>query len=79
LDEGSPSASYTINCSKSVVWNWTVLTGSVPSSTVANGGSGTSIKFSLSAGSVQKSCNVQVTSGGKTWDIGLVADPLGGA
>lgn len=67
---------FTVTASQSVVWNWT-KTGFLPTSTVPNGGSGTSITFSLTPGSFEKETTITLTQGTRTWTITLSAAATG--
>lgn len=70
---GDPDTSFTITASASVVWNWS-STGTVPSSTKANGASGTSITFGLSTAGAPKGSTITVTVGDDEWIINLAVD-----
>ena len=70
-------AQFKITASASVKWNWSA-TGSIPTSTVANGGSASSITFTLSSTLNNKDCTISVTSGTKSWTINLATTGSGG-
>lgn len=50
----------TISCNQTAVWNWVKSGSSAGIANVANGGSATSITFSISAGSVSRSASFSV-------------------
>jgi hypothetical protein len=79
-DTGVGTAELTVTASASVVWTWT-YTGNNPGSTIASGGSGTSITFSIAAPSISKSSSITLHSGANTWTLNLTAnvDEGGGA
>jgi hypothetical protein len=77
-DTGAHNATFTLTATQPVVWNWS-STGNVPSATVPNGGTATSITFSLSASTVEKTSHITVTVGGDTWTIDLDATGTGGS
>lgn len=75
-------ASVTITASASAVWNWTETVGTLGTCNVANGGSATSITFTLNNGATAGqildsgfSCN----SGGKYWTITLQTENSAGS
>jgi hypothetical protein len=77
-DNGVGQTTYTITASGPVVWNWTVSDATGFISSVANGGSASSITFSLSQGTSDRTSIVQVTSGDHTWNINMSQTGDGG-
>lgn len=68
------STIYTVTASASVVWTWSATSSTGLTSSVASGGSATSIQFTLTAtGSVDHATTITLTSGGKTWTLNLTA------
>lgn len=78
-DFGSLYASVTITCNQSATWNWSNYAGSGGSVSVANGGSATSITFSISTtefgGTKDASYTVSATAAGVTryWTVTVEA------
>lgn len=76
--DGVGSASFTINCSASAVWSWSRSGSTGTTSSVASGGSATSITVALintSSSDKVSAFNISATSGGvtKSWSVTLVA------
>jgi hypothetical protein len=67
-------ATFTVSASASVAWTWSSTGSTGLTSTVASGGSATSITFNLSSAlSADRDYTITLQSGGKTWTIELVA------
>lgn len=64
------AASFTVGASASVTWTWS-YSGNAPTASVASGGTGTDITFTLAQDSLDKTTTVTLQSGGQTWTIGL--------
>jgi len=77
---GNLYASVTITCNQSATWNWSNYAGFGGSVSVANGGSSTSITFSISTtefgGTKNASYTVSATAAGVTryWDVTVTAE-----
>lgn len=75
------SVSYSVSCSATATWTWSATYSSTGfSASIASGGSGTSITFTLNAAlHADRISTVTLQSGGKTWTINLTAqsDPAG--
>lgn len=70
-------ATFSITASAPVVWNWSA-TGDLPTSNVANGGSATTITFTLSNSSAaDKTAEIVVSAGANSWTIELTASGTG--
>lgn len=73
------AASFTINASAAVVWNWTKVSGGpIVHASVASGSSATSITFSIAIGSGTASGQFAVSAGGESWTVNLSATAPGG-
>jgi phage tail sheath gpL-like len=67
------NVSFTITATQPVVWNWSAI-GDLPTSSVPNGGTASSITISLSAsGSDTKDSTVTVTTGENVWTLNLTS------
>lgn len=75
--DGSTSASVTITATTSVVWTWT-RDAAIGTASIASGGSGTSITFSLSNALNARSVTFTVSAGGSNWTVYLYTDGTGG-
>lgn len=73
-DGGTGTAQYTITASAPVVWTWGASNGG--SANVVNGGTASSITFTLNGGSAGANSTITCSANGQTWTLNMSASAV---